>query len=78
MKGTVMKTLKKLLIALSETLFLFGLLGWGYGVLLQLFYPGWIRGGLSHLTPFIRVDTFAILSFVISFFSFLLWRILRD
>ena len=73
-----MKTIRKTLIAFCETLFLFGLLGWGYGVLLQLYHPEWIEGKLSHLTPFIRVDTFAILAFVISFFSFLTWRILRD
>jgi hypothetical protein len=62
----------------GEFLFLFGLLGWGYGVLIQLFYPDWLPLGLSHLTPWIRVDTFTILSFIVSAIGFLKWRLAKD
>jgi len=34
----------------GETLFVFGLLGWLYGVLIQLFYPEWLPFQISHLT----------------------------
>jgi hypothetical protein len=64
-----------LLNVFGEFLFLFGLLAWIYGVLIQLFHPEWLPLGLSHLMPWIRVDTFTILSFIISAIGFLIWRI---
>ena len=62
----------------GEFLFLFGILGWIYGVLIQLFYPDWLPLGLSHLIPWIRLDTFTILSFVIAAIGFLLWRLAAE
>jgi hypothetical protein len=62
----------------GELLFLFGLLGWVYGLLIQLVYPQWISLGLSHLTPWIRVDTFTIISFFISAIGFLIWRLTKE
>lgn len=61
---------------LGEALFLFGLLGWVYGVLIQVSHPEWLRLGLSHLVPWIRVDTFAVLSFLTSILGFLVWRLI--
>jgi hypothetical protein len=58
--------------------FLYGLLGWAYGVLVQMLRPQWLGLGLSHLIPWIRVDTFAILSFIASALGFLLWRFARE
>ncbi len=63
---------------LGEFLFLYGLLGWIYGVLVQLTRPEWLPLPLSHLTLWIRVDTFAMLSFVISAFGFLVWRLVKE
>jgi len=62
----------------GEFLFLFGLLAWVYGVLIQLIHPEWLPLGLSHLVPWIRVDTFTIISFVIAAFGFLIWRIAKE
>ena len=61
----------------GELFFLFGLLGWVYGVLIQLVYPEWLSLGLSHLTPWIRVDTFTIISFFVSAIGFLIWRLTK-
>ena len=63
---------------LGQFLFLYGLLGWIYGVLVQLTHPEWLPFPLSHLTLWIRVDTFAMLSFVISAFGFLVWRLAKE
>jgi hypothetical protein len=61
----------------GELLFLYGFLGWMYGVLVQLIHPGWLPLGLSHVIPWIRVDTFAIMSFIVSAVGFLIWRFTR-
>jgi uncharacterized protein with PQ loop repeat len=60
--------------ALGELLFLYGLLGWGYGVLVQFTHPNWLPQ-LSHLTGTLRVDTFAIACFILSAVGFFLWRL---
>jgi hypothetical protein len=63
---------------LGEVLFLYGLLGWIYGVTIQLTYPNLLHEGLSHLSPWIRVDTFAIVSFLLSILGFLMWRLAKE
>ncbi len=62
----------------GEFLFLFGLLAWIYGVLIQLIHPEWLPLSLSHLVTWIRVDTFTIISFIIAAFGFLVWRIAKE
>jgi hypothetical protein len=62
----------------GEVLFVYGLLSWVYGILVQLIYPEWLPLGLSHLIPWIRVDTFAIMSFILSAAGFLIWRLTRE
>ncbi len=62
----------------GEFLFLFGLLAWIYGVLIQLIHPEWLPLSLSHLVMWIRVDTFTILSFIVAAFGFLVWRIAEE
>jgi hypothetical protein len=62
----------------GQLFFLYGLCGWIYGILFQFIYPEWLTGPLSHLTPGIRVDTFAIASFFVSMFGFLLWRFMIE
>lgn len=63
---------------IGELLFLYGFLGWVYGVLIQLFHPEWLPLGLSHLATWIRVDTFTVLCFIISAIGFLVWRLTKE
>jgi hypothetical protein len=70
--------LKIIMKTVGEFLFLFGFLGWVYGVLVQLIHPEWLPLSLSHLAPWIRVDTFTIISFIISAIGFLIWRICKE
>jgi len=62
----------------GEFLFLFGLLGWVYGVLIQLIHPEYLSKSLSHLIPWVRVDTFTIISFVVAAIGFLIWRLASE
>jgi hypothetical protein len=62
---------------LGEFIFLFGLISWIYGVIVQLTHPEWLNLGLSHLVPWIRVDTFTIISFIVAAIGFLIWRLSR-
>jgi hypothetical protein len=71
--------LKLIIMKVSgEFLFLFGLLAWVYGVLIQLVHPEWLPLGLSHLTPWIRVDTFTITGFIVAAIGFLMWRLAKE
>jgi hypothetical protein len=60
---------------IGEMLFIYGLLGWLYGVAIQFYQPSWLPMGISHLTPWLRLDTFTVLSFFVSAFGFLIWRL---
>jgi hypothetical protein len=62
----------------GEALFLYGLLGWTYVLLIQATHDSWLPLGLSHLTPWIRVDTFGILSFIVSIVGFFIWRLTKE
>jgi hypothetical protein len=62
----------------GEFLFLFGLLAWVYGVLVQLVHPEWLPLTLSHLITWIRVDTFTIIAFIIAAIGFLMWRLAKE
>lgn len=64
--------------AVGEMLFLYGLLGWTYGVAVQFLYPKWLPGPISHLTPDLRLDTFTIMSFVVSAVGFFVWRLTKE
>jgi hypothetical protein len=66
---------RKFLRVTGEALFFYGLLGWIYGVLIQLIREPILRMGLSHLVPWIRVDTFSVLSFLASIVGFFFWRL---
>ncbi|MGD0450480.1 MAG: hypothetical protein ABSA79_05420 [Candidatus Bathyarchaeia archaeon] len=70
----------KLIVAkvAGEFLFLFGLLGWVYGVLFQFIHPELLATHLSHLTPWIRVDTFTIICFFVAAIGFLIWRLAKE
>jgi hypothetical protein len=54
-------------------LFLFGLLSWLDGVVIQFTNPMWLAMPVSHLLN-VRTDTFTIFSFLVSALGFFLWR----
>jgi hypothetical protein len=62
----------------GELLFLFGFFGWVNGEIVEFAHPESLSGPLSHLTPWIRVDTFAVLSFIASAVGFFVWRITKE
>jgi hypothetical protein len=62
----------------GELLFLFGFFGWANGEIVQFTHPEWLSERLTHLTPRIRLDTFAILSFIVSGVGFFMWRVAKE
>jgi hypothetical protein len=68
----------KILRALTYTLFIFGLIAWGYVVGSTVFHPQTLTWQLTHLTPWIREDTFGIISFCVSFVSFFVWNLVKE
>jgi hypothetical protein len=68
---------RKILVAkvAGELLFLYGLLAWLDGVVIQFTNPMWLAMPVSHLLPWMRTDTFTILSFIASAFGFFMWRL---
>jgi hypothetical protein len=71
------KTCRSILVirVTGEMLFIYGLLGWVYGVAIQFYNPTWLLTGISHLTPWLRLDTFTVVSFFASAFGFFIWRL---
>ena len=66
--------MKNIVQAASFTLFIFGLLGWLYIVIVSFVRPETLTIQLTHLTPWIREDTFGIICFAVSFISFFIWN----
>jgi hypothetical protein len=60
---------------IGELLFVFGLLEWGNGVLIQFTYPMVLSMPASYLLQWIILDTFTILSFLVSAIGFFIWRL---
>ena len=58
-------------------LFVFGLLAWLYGIIIQIIHPEWLPLPLSHLIE-IRVDTFTIIMFILSAVGFFVWRLIVE
>ena len=69
---------RAILKVVGEAFFLYGLLGWIYGVLIQITHPRFLPFALSHLIPWIRIDTFTVLSFILSIIGFFIWRLTRE
>lgn len=63
---------------IGEVLFLYGFLGWFYGVFVAFTHPEWLPMSVSHLLPWIRTDTFTVLSFIVSAIGFAMWRLARE
>jgi hypothetical protein len=74
-----MKSLAHVNVALAkvvgEVLFLYGLLGWMYGVIIQITNPEWLPLPLSHLTGSLRTDTFTIICLILRAVRFFTWRL---
>ena len=69
---------KIVLKVFGEVLFLYGFLGWLYGILINFLFPQWLPLPLSHLTLWIRTDTFTIALFFVSAIGFFIWQITRE
>lgn len=59
----------------GEMLFFYGLLAWADGVVIQFTDPMWLAMPVSHLLPWMRTDTFTILSFLVSALGFFMWKL---
>jgi len=68
---------RKILVAkvVGELLFLYGMLAWLDGVIIQFLVPRWLPLPVSHLLPWLRTDTFTILCFFVSALGFLMWKL---
>jgi hypothetical protein len=60
------------------SIFLFSTLGGLYIIGNSFFHPQTLPIQLSHLTPWIREDTFGILCWIVSFISFTSWNVIRE
>jgi hypothetical protein len=66
-------------LALALTAFIFGLLVWGYSVVIQVTHPDWMATPLTHIGVFplnLRVDLMGIAGFFVSVLSFFFWRLM--
>jgi len=64
--------------SLALTAFVFGLLVWGYVVVIQVTHPEWLAEPFSHvkLFPFNwRLDEVGMAAFAVAVIGFLLWQI---
>ena len=62
--------------AVGLTIFIFGLLVWGYVVLIQVTHPEWVVESFSHhVFPPLnwRMDNTGILAFAVAAVGFLMW-----
>ena len=67
----------KVFKALLLTIAIYGFAGWVYIAGNAIFHPESLSWPLTHLTPWIREDTFGILSFAASSLSFFLFNIVK-
>jgi len=70
--------MKKILKSASLTVFVFGFIGWLYIAVNAWVHPETLSWQLTHLTPWIREDTFGIICFAVSFVAFFVWNVLRE
>jgi len=68
----------KIIKSASLTLSVFGFLGWFYIAVNAWVHPETLSWQLTHLAPWPREDTFGIVCFAVSFFSFFIWNLLKD
>lgn len=70
---------RKMLMAISEALIIYGLIIVGYGILVIDVTKTWSEDWRvdRNLPGWFTLDTFMMLSFALSFFGFITWRYLR-
>jgi uncharacterized protein with PQ loop repeat len=61
----------------GQVLFLYGLLAWLNGEVIQFTNPTWLPLPISHILN-VRTDTFTIFMFIVSAFGFFLWRLTAE
>lgn len=67
----------KIVNEISLALAVYGMAGWVYVGLCALVAPQTLALPLTHLAPSLREDTAGVLSFVVSFLGFIIYRITR-
>jgi len=70
--------MKKILLALSFTVFVFGFAGWVYIAGNAMHHPETLSWPLTHLAPYPREDTFGALCFGLSFVALFIYMYLRE
>jgi hypothetical protein len=68
----------KLLREVSLAVAVYGMLGWIYVAICALTAPYTLALPLTHLVPWLREDTSGVISFVLSFAAFVLYRMARS
>jgi len=76
--NTTSKRIMIIIKVFSQMLFLFGLLAWLDGVIIQFTNPNWLPLPVSHLLPWLRTDTFTILMFIVSAIGFFVWKLIAE
>ena len=72
-----MKRIHGLLRAVALTAFVFGLLVWGYVVVIQVTYPDWLYAPFSHIQVFPfnwRLDEVGMFAFAVAAVGFFVWQ----
>jgi hypothetical protein len=70
--------MKKILRALSFTLFVHGFAGWVYIAHNAVYHQETLAMPLTHLASFPREDTFGIICFAVSFLALFIYMYLRE
>lgn len=70
--------MRKILLALSFTVFVFGFAGWVYIAQNAVHHPESLSWPLTHLLPFPREDTFGIVCFGLSFLALFTYMYLKE
>jgi hypothetical protein len=68
---------RKIVLAASRTLALYGFAGWAYIALVALVHPRTLGWQLTHFATFPYEDTFGEICFVVSAVSFFVYSMLR-
>lgn len=68
----------KLVREVSLALAIYGMIGWIYVSICALVAPYTLALPLTHIFPHLREDTSGVLSFVVSFVSFVAYRLTRE
>jgi hypothetical protein len=71
--------IRKLLLSISEALVIYGLIVVGYGILVIHVTKTWSGDWyVDRNLPWLTLDVLVMISFVLSFFSYIAWRYLRS